>query len=202
MCRFPGYEPFLDRSSQYLGMLLVNAYPLSSGHVHITGPSLSDEIDFDAGYFTDKQQLDVKVLVWLYKQSRELMRRMNNFRGEYAKWHPKFAQNSKAATVATEGPLPLDVSYVDYSEEDDVAIEEFLRDSIKTMNHSMGTCKMAPREKGGVVDPTLGVYGVRGLKVADLSIVPRNVAANTASTAMAIGEKAADLIIKELGLSN
>ncbi len=51
----------------------------------------------------------------------------------------------------------------------------------------------------GVVDATLSVYGVRGLKVADLSIAPRNVAANTNNTAMAVGEKAADIFIKELG---
>ena len=60
---------------------------------------------------------------------------------------------------------------------------------------------MLPRDKMGVVDPTLSVYGVRGLKVADLSIAPRNVAANTNNTALAVGEKAADIFIKELGLS-
>jgi len=34
----------------------------------------------------------------------------------------------------------------------------------------------------------------------DLSICPGNVGANTANTAMCIGEKAADIIAKELGL--
>lgn len=64
----------------------------------------------------------------------------------------------------------------------------------------MGTCKMAPFNKGGVVDPNLNVYGVTGLKVADLSVPPSNVGSNTCSVAMAIGEKAADTIIQELGL--
>jgi alcohol oxidase len=53
---------------------------------------------------------------------------------------------------------------------------------------------------GAVVDPNLNVYGVEGLKVADMSIPPLNVAANTMNTAVAIGEKAADILIKELGL--
>ena len=53
---------------------------------------------------------------------------------------------------------------------------------------------MKPREKGGVVDSRLNVYGVRGLKIADLSIGPGNVSANTYSTALVIGEKAAILI--------
>lgn len=63
----------------------------------------------------------------------------------------------------------------------------------------MGTCKMAPFEEGGVVDPKLNVYEVKGLKVADLSIPPSNVGSNTCSVAMAVGEKAADIIIEELG---
>lgn len=34
---------------------------------------------------------------------------------------------------------------------------------------------MKPRDQGGVVDPRLNVYGVEGLKVADVSICPANV---------------------------
>lgn len=36
---------------------------------------------------------------------------------------------------------------------------------------------MKPREEGGVVDPQLNVYGVKGLKVVDMSIAPGNVGA-------------------------
>ena len=61
---------------------------------------------------------------------------------------------------------------------------------------------MKPRERGGVVDPRLNVYGVHGLKIADLSICPSNVAANTYSTALVIGEKAAVIIAEELGIKN
>ena len=59
---------------------------------------------------------------------------------------------------------------------------------------------MKPREQGGVVDPKLSVYGVRRLKVADLSIAPSNVGANTYGTALVIGEKAAVIIAEELGI--
>jgi alcohol oxidase len=59
---------------------------------------------------------------------------------------------------------------------------------------------MKPRKQGGVVDPRLNVYGVRGLKVADLSIDPGNVSTNTYSTALVIGEKAAVIIAEELGI--
>lgn len=59
---------------------------------------------------------------------------------------------------------------------------------------------MKPREKHGVVDSRLNVYGVQNLKVADLSIAPSNVGANTYSTALVIGEKAAVIIAEELGI--
>ncbi|KAI1329417.1 FAD/NAD(P)-binding domain-containing protein [Xylariaceae sp. FL0255] len=52
--------------------------------------------------------------------------------------------------------------------------------------HLIGTCKLVPRGKNGVVDETLIVYGLQGLKVADLSITPQIIGA-------------ADLFIKELG---
>ena len=55
---------------------------------------------------------------------------------------------------------------VKYSREDDEAIEDWIRGNVHTTWHSMGTCKMAPREEGGVVDKDLNVYGVEGLKVA------------------------------------
>jgi alcohol oxidase len=59
---------------------------------------------------------------------------------------------------------------------------------------------MKPRADQGVVDARLNVYGVTNLKVADLSIVPKNVGTNTYSTALLIGEKAAMIIADELGI--
>jgi len=59
---------------------------------------------------------------------------------------------------------------------------------------------MKPRERGGVVDARLNVYGVRGLKVVDLSVALGNVSANTYGTALVIGEKAAVIIAEDLGI--
>lgn len=66
--------------------------------------------------------------------------------------------------------------------------------------YKLGTCAMKPRELGGIVDARLNVYGVRGLKVADLSIAPSNVSATTYGTALVIGEKTAVIIANELGI--
>ena len=124
---------------------------------------------------------------------------MDVYRGEWAPSHPPFPPTSAAASIETNEPLK-DVKDIDYTPEDDEIIEKWLRENVSTTWHSTATCKMAPREKGGVVNPQVSVYGVEGLQIADLSIVPENVAANTGVTAFAIGEKAADLFIKELGL--
>jgi choline dehydrogenase len=45
-----------------------------------------------------------------------------------------------------------------------------------------------------VVDPQLRVHGVDRLRVADASIAPTLVRGHTAALAMAIGERAADLV--------
>ncbi|THV89196.1 alcohol oxidase [Aureobasidium pullulans] len=89
---------------------------------------------------------------------------------------------------------------IEYSAEDDKAIEKHVRDNVNTTWHSLGTCRMAPRDKGGVVDADLNVYGVTGLKLCDLSICPGNVGANTNNTALLVGEKAADIFARDLGL--
>lgn len=105
---------------------------------------------------------------------------MDSFNGEIAAGHPQFPSGSKAATIETKAEQLQDVSY---TLEDDKEIEKWLREHISSCWHSMGTCKMAALKDGGVVDPQLNVYGVKGLKVADLSITPGNVGANTCSTA-------------------
>ncbi len=59
---------------------------------------------------------------------------------------------------------------------------------------------MKPCERSGVINSRLNVYGIRGLKVADLSISRGNVSANTYLTALVIREKAAVIIEEELGI--
>nr|ARK19937.1 glucose dehydrogenase [Ampulex compressa] len=67
-------------------------------------------------------------------------------------------------------------------------------------NHQAGTCKMGPStDPLAVVDPRLKVYGVKGLRVADASIMPQVVAGNPVAAINMIGERAADFIKQDWG---
>ena len=153
------------------------------------------------------------MLVWGYKKAREIIRRAAFYRGEVPETHPRFPEGSKAGCQKFEDRLPAgEVANLEYSAEDDAAIEQFLRERVNTTWHSLGTCKMVPRERAeghehgereryGVVDETLAVYGVRGLRLADLSVIPENIGSNTNNTAMLVGEMAAKFVARDvLGL--
>ncbi len=77
-------------------------------------------------------------------------------------------------------------------------IEEFIRDSVTTSYHPVGTCKMAPAsDPGAVVDHRLRVRGIEGLRVVDASIMPTIVGGNTNSPSMMIGGRGAAFILED-----
>lgn len=77
--------------------------------------------------------------------------------------------------------------------------EELLDHAMSTGNtayHPIGTCRMGPVNSGEtVVDSSLKVHGIEGLRVADASIMPMIPSANVNAGSLMIGEKAADLVI-------
>jgi choline dehydrogenase len=83
----------------------------------------------------------------------------------------------------------------------DVATDEdlrrYIRQSVITYHHPVGTCKMGIDDLA-VVDPELRVYGTSGLRVADASIMPAVTTGNTMAPTNMIGERAADLIASSL----
>jgi alcohol oxidase len=166
--------------------------------IHITDKeNVNNGYTFETGFLSHPS--DLKKQLWAYKMSREIARRLPYYNGELELGHPKFATGSKAA-LSIDNPSSGEIKNIEYSKEDDEAIEDWIRGNLNTTWHSLGTCAMRPREKGGVVDKELNVFGTAGLKVADLSIVPENVAANTNNTALVVGEKAAVIIGNELGI--
>lgn len=70
----------------------------------------------------------------------------------------------------------------------------FIRAHAETLYHPVGTCKMG-QDASSVVDASLRVYGVAGLRVVDASVMPKIVRGNTNAPVMMIGEKAARMIL-------
>lgn len=73
------------------------------------------------------------------------------------------------------------------------ALAEFVRRNASGVYHPVGTCRMGTDERA-VVDPSLRVRGISGLRVVDASIMPNIVGGNTNAAAMMIGERAVELI--------
>lgn len=79
-------------------------------------------------------------------------------------------------------------------ERDDELMDYIRRFGVSSY-HLNGTARMGPASApGSVVDSNLLVHGLTGLRIADASVMPDIVSANTCAATMMIGEKAADLI--------
>jgi choline dehydrogenase len=73
------------------------------------------------------------------------------------------------------------------------AISEYIRDAAVTYWHQTCTAKMG-RDAMSVVDASLKVYGIEGLRIADGSIMPRITTGNTQAPCAVIGERAAEMV--------
>ena len=72
-------------------------------------------------------------------------------------------------------------------------LDDWIRGHGQTAHHPAGTCRMGA-DDDAVVDAELRVKGIAGLRVADCSIMPQVVGANTNAPTIMIAEKAADCI--------
>ncbi|KAI7243926.1 GMC oxidoreductase [Hortaea werneckii] len=143
--------------------------PLSRGSIQIntTDPSKTPLVDFG----TFSHPTDLEIAVEAIKKTREFM--------------SSVPMQETGATEIIRG------ANVTSDDEIAAAIRNFAR---STWQHPTSSCSMMRRELGGVVDPSLKVYGVQGLRVVDASIMPLIIGSHTSSTVYAVAEKAADII--------
>jgi choline dehydrogenase-like flavoprotein len=77
---------------------------------------------------------------------------------------------------------------------DRAALARELPNRATTVYHPVGSCRMGSDSRA-VVDPSLRVLGIDGLRVADASIMPSITGGNTNAPSMMIGEHAASLML-------
>ena len=77
----------------------------------------------------------------------------------------------------------------------DEALDLWIRQTVTSSRHVSGTCKIGPdSDPMAVVDQQCRVKGVKGIWVADSSVMPQVPRANTNATAIMIGERVADWV--------
>ena len=90
-------------------------------------------------------------------------------------------------------------SLISPTEEDlksDDALDLWMLKNVWIGQHLSGTCKMGPKDDGmAVVNQRGSVHGIQGLRVADASIMPDCIRANTNLTTIMIGERIADWMV-------
>ena len=145
--------------------------PHSRGQISITGNRFSDPVRIDARFLSDER--DISALL----KGIALCREMGNSSGmkEFVK------------REIMPGPLAPE------------KMLDFLRNAAGTYFHQTCTAKMGTDDMS-VVDSRLRVYGIRGLRVADGSIMPAITTGNTMAPCVMIGQRAADMLRKDNGL--
>lgn len=167
-----------DDPGNYIGAGTASTHPFSRGSVHISSPCPSDAPTIDPNYLSNPLDIEILARGLLFAQ--------------------KIFETKPLADVVKDsadgGGKKIQPSFNIEERLDLERAREFVREAGISSWHPIGTCSMLPREEGGVVDDRLKVYGVKGLRVVDASIMPLHIRGNICSGVYAIAERAADLI--------
>jgi choline dehydrogenase len=81
---------------------------------------------------------------------------------------------------------------------DNVGIADYIRSTVRTDWHPVGTCRMGRNDDPmAVVSETLAVRGIEGLRVIDASVMPNIVSANTNAPTMALADRGLSLMLSD-----
>jgi len=158
-----------EPNTSYISMAITQLHPLSRGTIHINTTSIDDHP------LIDPQLLQANWDLW---------------------WQAKasaFARNFFKTKAFQEIVDPVEV-FPGPQVQTDAQFLQYAKANINAGYHSVGSASLLPRNKNGVVDPNLKVYGTQNLRVVDVSIMPSLISAHTQTAAYAIAEKAASII--------
>ncbi|KAK0654978.1 putative choline dehydrogenase [Cercophora newfieldiana] len=181
----PDFTPDPSGTKKYGSMLQILQYPFSRGSIHIrpshASQSLVDGLAIDPGYFSGQNgHLDLEIALHGYRFAEKICS----------------SEPLKGIIRGMVSPTPEEAS-------DEGKLRKWLRRVMVTDWHPVGTCAMGGKAgaQGGVVDERLRVYGVKGLRVVDASVMPLQISAHLQATVYAIAEKAAHMILEDAGFS-
>lgn len=176
---FENAEEQLDPTKGVVVILPNPVQPHSEGSITLASADPNDKPIIDFNYFSDPH--DVQVMLAAMRKSLEIAAAWPGDGLGALMIPPLLAE--KHGYDKTVGPS-------------DALLEDMARHYSLTVYHLVSTCRM-----GDVVDPSLKVMGVAGLRIADASIMPNIVSGNTNAASIMIGEKAAELVAAEHGVS-
>ncbi|KAM6478149.1 alcohol oxidase [Trichoderma sp. SZMC 28011] len=168
----------------YLGSVAVLTHPFSRGSVHVISSDPQIAPSIDPNYLDHPVDFELLVQGILFIQKV--------FETKPLADYVRDREDGSGKKIQASFGIPTRI--------DRGIAEKLVREATIPSWHPVGTCAMLPREKGGVVNPQLKVYGVDGLRVVDASIMPVLVRGNIATAVYAIAEKAADIIKEEYNL--
>lgn len=194
------YSPYFQSQpgKSYATMLQMLQYPFSTGSIHIpamkndsdsstTPTTVVDKPVIDPHYYAGPGgNIDFAMMVAAQKLGHQIATTEPLSSIIVARAHPPPPPPSSKSPTETIG-----------EEEEDLTA--WVRANTITDWHPVGTCAMGGHAGivDGVVDERLRVYGVKGLRVCDASIMPLQISAHLQATVYAIGEKGASLILED-----
>ncbi|MCC5944252.1 MAG: GMC family oxidoreductase N-terminal domain-containing protein [Bernardetiaceae bacterium] len=144
--------------------------PKSVGSMKLRSDNPDDYPDIDPRFLSERE--DVEAIMRSLRASKEIL--------EAKAFEPFFGKYM----------MPIDSR--DFDSDD--TLERYVRESVEHLYHPVGTCKMGSDDMA-VVDSSLNLHGIGGLRVVDASIMPTIVRGNTNAPTVMIAEKAVDMIL-------
>lgn len=146
--------------------------PRSRGTLTLSGPGLDNPLQINLQALADDE--DVASLVASVRQCRSIGR-----------------QSALADEWGAQEIYPGSA----VSDDD---LEDYVRRTVATYHHQVGTCRMG-RDAASVVDGRLRVRGIEALRVIDASVMPRVTTGNTNAPSVLIGEQGARFLLEDRG---